>query len=429
MAKQDDVLQALSEAASVINQRRALAVPPDVSGALLSRPVPRQPYPPCIEVLLSMVPADATDFVREDFDDYFTYEAGVADVSDAAVSGLNPALVTLLRQGKRNWLPDCCACLPLVVLKGKRNIPPPVASPDPTPALRHGRVYAGDIVWLFYYERLGIFKILGALLDDYATRGRFPISSGAIDPTSRDDNAAQALEIMVEQLKTGVASSVRDRDSSYRRVMGWTSDVGRQAGSPAMANSGVDKLLNKAMKEILAFYRDRRLAQAIQGTLGGSTPPTSATLTAIGDTLRILKQHLERFDYGRNYYNVLNGIVWVIAGISIVRELRTSLGIPVAYNSPHEYVPAAYDLLVEGRAMSTPDPNRFTVHRTCARNGRDLVMDIDGLTDADLAAPIEGGPLDGWLRLVEPKVEGYRTAYQTLTGLDLASAVNSEQAV
>jgi len=98
MAKQDDVLQALSEAASVINQRRALAVPPDVSGALLSRPVPRQPYPPCIEVLLSMVPADATDFVREDFDDYFTYEAGVADVSDAAVSGLNPALVTLLRR-------------------------------------------------------------------------------------------------------------------------------------------------------------------------------------------------------------------------------------------------------------------------------------------------------------------------------------------
>jgi hypothetical protein len=425
MAETDDVLRALAEAATALNQRRILAAPPNVSGELLSRPVPRQPYPPCMEVLLSLVPTDLKDFVREDFDDYFTFEAALPDVSDAAVAGVNPALVALLRRSKLNWLPECCSCLPLVVLKGKRNLPPPGLEVDP----RHRRIYAGDIIWLFYYERMGIFKILGALLDDYATRGQFPISSGAIDPTSRDDNAAQVLEIMVQQLKSGSASSVRERDSSYRRVVGWTSDVGRQVGSTAIPNPNVDALLKQVVKEILAFYRDRRLAQAIQGTISGSTPPTTSTLTAIGDTLRLLKQHLERFDYGRNYYNVLNGIVWVIAGIALVRELRSSLGIPIAYDSPHEYIPAAYELLVAGRSASNADPNRFTVHRTCARNGRDLLMDIDGLTDADLAAPIEGGPLDAWLRLVETKVEGYRTAYQTLTGLDLAQTITTQQAV
>jgi hypothetical protein len=65
------------------------------------------------------------------------------------------------------------------------------------------------------------------------------------------------------------------------------------------------------------------------------------------------------------------------------------------------------------------DTNRFIVHRQAAQNGRDLLLDLEVLNHLDTADP---GELSRWLTQVEPKVEAYRTAYQTLTGVDLAAS-------
>ena len=43
------------------------------------------------------------------------------------------------------------------------------------------RLFVGDLVWLFFFERMGIFRILGVILDDFATRGRLPISNGSLE--------------------------------------------------------------------------------------------------------------------------------------------------------------------------------------------------------------------------------------------------------
>ena len=123
-------------------------------------------------------------------------------------------------------------------------------------------------------------------------------------------------------------------------------------------------------------YADKRLAVAIQ--TAGNVPKISvATLITISDTLNLLKKAFDPFDYGRNYSNTLNGIVWVIAGMALIRELRTSLGIPKEYEQPYEYIPAAYDLLVMKRAITPSQTNRYIVHRQCANDARDILLDLE----------------------------------------------------
>lgn len=76
------------------------------------------------------------------------------------------------------------------------RLTPPWCLPPSCVALRGNRrgatdlerLLLGDLVWLFFFERMGIFKILGVILDDLATRGGFPISNGAIDTTSLKDD-------------------------------------------------------------------------------------------------------------------------------------------------------------------------------------------------------------------------------------------------
>ena len=83
------------------------------------------------------------------------------------------------------------------------------------------RLFIADLIWLYYFERMGIFKILGVILDDFATNGKIPMSNNTL--------SAFVMETMVRLMKNGLSSTVRDRDSSYRRCLGWTSDVGRKA--------------------------------------------------------------------------------------------------------------------------------------------------------------------------------------------------------
>ncbi|HKR00637.1 MAG TPA: hypothetical protein VJT09_08185 [Pyrinomonadaceae bacterium] len=285
------------------------------------------------------------------------------------------------------------------------------------------RLFIADLVWLFYFERMGVFKILGVILDDFTTKGKIPISNGSVGGASgaRDQITALILEAMVRQTKMGMSSAVRERDSSYRRCLGWTSDVGRKLGLDTAISTGFNNLFHKFIQSALEYYKDKRLAVAIQASVN-APKPSVATLITIGDTMSLLKKTFETFDYGRNFYHALSGIVWVIAGMSIVKQLRTTLGIPQVYNRADEYIPAAYDILVMKTTPSPSQTNRYTTHQECARSGRDLLLDIQMLNtnDPDFARP--GKDLETWLNMVENKVEGYRTAYRTLTGVDLGAA-------
>jgi hypothetical protein len=212
---------------------------------------------------------------------------------------------------------------------------------------------------------------------------------------------------------------VRDRDATYRRALGWTSDVGRPLNVPAQANKGTSQLFHKFLQAAISFNTAKRLAVAIRGTTTPASAASLATLVDISDTLTQLKQRFETFHYGRSYYNTLSGIVWAIAGLTVLRELRTTLGIPAAFDQPHEFIPAAYDLLVLKRPPTQTETNRYEGHKDCAEFGRNLLLDIEVLNETDTGP---NGELERWLAQVEGDIEGYRKAYRDLTGVDLGAA-------
>ena len=400
----------------------------DTAGALTKKPAVTVAFPPCSDEMLALikttgVPPGTKDEVTKYFDEYFKFEdhiileGNLTDHLDSALLSCMQGGGVILRRAHGNfqsWPSDCCFCPTCVTLKGNRN------PSDKTLVPEIKRLFVGDLAWLFYFERMGIFQILGLILDAFACNGRLPISNGSLDAGSlKDDIVALVLEAMVRQTKTGMSSTVRDRACAYRTSLGWISDVGRKLNLDTEVSTGFNTLFHKFIYHALEFYKDKRLAVAIRGTAASVAPPSVATLITISDTLDVLTKRFEAFSYGRNYSNTLSGIVWVIAGMSVVRELRTTLGIPPAFDDPHEYIPAAYDLLVLKRPVTHGETNRYTVHRECAKNARDILLDLEVINHLD-KNPL--GVLDNWLTQIEAKVEGYRTAYQTLTGVDLGAS-------
>lgn len=406
-------------------------------------------FPLCADELLSLIKttgvaeADKDDLTKY-FDEYFkfgqphiTIEGNLDEHLDSELlnclrgvvilAAKNPKAAASPSAGYGGWPSECCLCAPCLTLDGNRNAAPTLLpqqsiTPGPLPVIpRLKRLFIGDLFWLFYFERMGIFQILGVILDAFACNGRLPISNGSIDPGLRDDIAALVLEVMVRQTKMGMSTTVRDRGCSYQTALGWTTSSARKLNLDTGVNTGFNTLFHKFIFNTLEFYKDKRLAVAIRGSAAPVAPPSVATLITISDTLDVLKKRFEAFDYGRNYYNALSGIVWVIAGMTVIRELRTTLGIPSAYNQPHEYIPAAYDLLVMKRPVTSGDSNRYLVHRECAKNGRDILLDMEVINHQDRNP---GGELERWLTQIEAKVEGYRTAYRTLTGVDLGASAD-----
>lgn len=387
-------------------------------------------FPPCSDVLLALIntqtlPPDKDDITKF-FEEYFTFEdhqtvflpTGAAlhqALDPALLNCLAPVIIGVRDNARERALPAWPSpwCLPpsCVTLNGNRRV-------TPLDLGERGlkRLCLGDVVWLFFIERMGIFKILGVLLDDYATRGSYPISNGSLQQDLRDDVTALVLEAMCRQAKAGLSSTVRDRDATYRRVLGWTSDVGRPLDVPAQVNKGTSQLFHKFLRAAIGFNTAKRLAVAIRGTTTPASAASLATLVEISDTLTQLKQRFETFHYGRSYYNTLSGIVWAIAGLTLLRELRTTLGIPAAFDQPHEFVPAAYDLLVLKRTPTQTETNRYEGHKDCAELGRNLLLDIEVLNEKDTN---QNGELERWLTQVEGDIEGYRKAYRDLTGIDL----------
>jgi hypothetical protein len=391
-------------------------------------------FPACGEALLSLIKTTDTDDLTIFFKEYFKFgqrhqilSGSLRGVVDDKLLSCNGVILLAAPQADdaTNHLLECCYCSPCIIIDGNRNALPSTAKtatpPPPLPLadVHIKRLFLADLFWLFYFERMGIFKILGVILEDFATKGQIPISNGSLEADMKDDLIAIVLETMVQQIKTGLSSSIRDRDSSYRRCLGWTSDVGRKLGLDSVLNTSFTELFHKFIYNAIQFYTDRRLAVAIRGSASLATPPSVATLITIRDTITVLQKRFEVFDYGRNYTHTLAGIVWAIAGMTVVRELRTTLGIPPSYNAPHEYLPAAYDLLVLKRPVTQGESNRYLLHRDCAQTGRDLLLDMQVLKLDDPGFANPDGELEIWLNQVEAKVEGYRTAYRTLTGVDI----------
>ncbi len=137
-------------------------------------------FPPCAEELLALIRI-SNNPVKDDinlfFDEYFIFgdkhiiiEGNLADELDAdLLQCAQPSDVILMSndiQGNTQFIGDCCLCSPCVTLNGNRNHPqkpPPDVYPNGIK-----RLFIGDPVSLFYFERMGIFQILGVILDSYA---------------------------------------------------------------------------------------------------------------------------------------------------------------------------------------------------------------------------------------------------------------------
>ncbi len=415
--------------------------PVDTSARLRDRPRATTAFPPCSDELLALIRTTDGDEITTAFSDYFKFRrhrilgqsgsgANVEELDQKLSDVLDPSLLhcggdIILSAPQAHeanpggWPSDCCLCAPCVTLDGARNSGNAFGSG--LAGIR--RLFIGDVVWLFYFERMGIHQILGVILDAYATTGRLPISNGSLEPGVRDDVAALILEVMVRQVKTGLSSGARDRAALYRTSLGWQSKPGKALGLDTEVNTGFSTLFHRFIYNALEFYKDKRLAVAIQSSVAPVARPSVATLITISNTIDVLKKRFETFDYGRNYYNTLAGIVWTISAMSMIRELRTTLGIPPAYGDVHEFLPAAYDLLVLKRPVTQGEINPYIVHRDCAVNGRDILLDLEVLNHAQNGP---GQELESWLTQIEAKVEAYRTAYRNLTGVDLGASPTPE---
>ncbi|MDX2248683.1 MAG: hypothetical protein SF052_17995 [Bacteroidia bacterium] len=380
-------------------------------------------FPPCSDVMLGLtdnMPVYENNInnlsVNHFFAEYFSFVSagqrphqeipnGHKDRSRLDnLLGLNPCLTN-------DWPPQHCLPSPCILLEGNRRI---------FGENKLKRLFIGDLAWLYYIERMGTFQMLGRILEEYAYQGGIPMSNGSVHADVKDDMVALVLEAMTRQTESGNSSKVRDRDAAYRRSFGWTTEAGRSMSLNSSVNTAFGEQFHKFMYLALQFFKDKRLGTAIRATNNNIGITSTATLVTIRDTISLLKKSFDNFNYGRNYHTTLSGIVWAIAGLKLVEELRQTLGIPPEYTRPSEYIPAAFRILVTKSTVTTSnESNRFETHIECARNLRSILLDMEVLNFSDASV---GGELEQWLNAAESSIEGYRTAYRTLTGVDLETS-------
>lgn len=413
-------------------------------------------FPPCSDVLLALIEGKGykegmlhndrfrladpseSDEIAKLFLDYFGFNTSGSNIVEAQGPHSIISRPTALDEGwlpnpnNEGWPPNWCLPPSYVTLRGQRHFYIPEEKNDKGERIFKvvKRLFIGDLVWLFFMERMGLFQINGRILDEFAYKGGFPISNGGDKATSsgpsgggsnttdKDKILALVLEAMTRQMEMRTASSIKCRTAAFRTCLGWTSEIGRGLGLQTVVNTAFNNQFHKFIYLASEYYRERRIGDSIRGISGSGTANTGATKITLRDTLNLLRRSFDNFSYGRNYYNTLSGIVWAIASISVIRELRQTIGIPTQYDEAYEYIPAAYNILVSNTPSTPSDTNRYETHFQCAVCARDILIDVELLTledDADLT---------NWLELIETKVEGYRTAYRALTGVDLGATQN-----
>ncbi len=347
---------------------------------------------PDAALLLAMVDHTTPDDVGKIFLEYLDF-GGYYFAGDRAWTGKADRGAMCL--GSRLMPPVC------LDLRGSRGID--------TPTLQ--RLFVADVAWLFYFEQMGIFRLAGALLDDFAIIGKV-FASG-------NTSTAAILELMVRQTKMGLASFVRDRDSTYRRVLGWTSDAGRsdggrREGAEPEVNAKFSAYFLKFIQWSLTYYQQKRQLDAVRGVASITTaPPSYAVVTAIKAIVGELTKYFKPFEYGRNYIHTLAGITSVIATLDLVKNMRQDLGIPPSLSALYEFMDAALEKFSPNGTAAQAPTSRFTAHKECADNARAILLALE-------VVPQSEEDLKLWLDIVEPYVERYRAAYQTQWGVDLA---------
>ena len=68
--------------------------------------------------------------------------------------------------------------------------------------------------------------------------------------------------------------------------------------------------------------------------------------------------------------------------------------------------------------ITSSQSNRYISHQQCANFARDILLDVNVIDHKDTDV---GGELEVWLDIIEKSVEGYQSAYRTLTGVDLGA--------
>jgi hypothetical protein len=276
----------------------------------------------------------------------------------------------------------------------------------------------GSVIWLYYYERMGIFEILSALMNDYNYQGKLPISSKAENTTSENNlRYSELMETISAMYRTGIGSFLADRKALYQRVLGVGYNPENENANKTVVTETNDAFMrnfNKVLDLMIDFYRDKQLAQAIRDTNTSAVRSSVATQTAIRDTLLVLQKNMEVFEYGRNRVNTFLGISTVFATICLLRMLKDEIGVPRQYNEPHEFIPAAYDILVKKRAVTSTESNRFTIFDNCASYGFRLLTDIELINTNVLKAVALNSTLDAWLNDIEGVVEGYNNARKSV---------------
>lgn len=412
---------------------------------LVGPPITYRPVimPECADFFLSQINEDLTDKygIPALFREYFSrghhrFYCGLTNTRDELLNVLENMCEDLGGNGENNLnfpcntdnpdrdnshinLLKCCIPCSCLTIWGDRRIKQNSESNQQNLTNRINKLFIGDAIWLFYFERMGIFKIIGGILDDYANGGKYPISS--------DNVTSLILEMMIREVKKGTGSTIKDRAYTYARCLGWklTTQPTEIDPNKILVNNGFTKLFHKFVNTSLYYFKEKRLAEAIKDVQLAS--PSAATKIAIQDTISLLKNSFEAFHHGRNYYNILNGIIWVISGIDLIFRLRDTFGIPLSYTRLDQIIPAAYHILVEKKSLNTSDANRYKLHYECAHDARDVIIDIA----EDVIDFNDSNTLGVWLNLIEPRIEGYRIAYLELTGVDLAKegSLNIEQQI
>lgn len=269
----------------------------------------------------------------------------------------------------------------------------------------------GSVLWLYYYERMGIFKILGVLMDDYNYKGKFTISGSRKNENGNAISYSALMDMICTLHRLGMSSNLRDRICTYQRTLGVS--IPNNLGIESERNQGFMQNFNKLIENMLEYYKSKQLAVAINT---GNQPRSSvSTQTSILDTMQLLKNQFEPFQYGRNAINTFLGIATVQATLCLVNMLRSEIGIPAQYDKPEEFIPAAYRILVEKRSVtSSSESNRFIIYDSCASYGLRLLTDIETADISQLTTVGVGATLDLWLDDVEGWVEGYRNAYASV---------------
>jgi hypothetical protein len=270
------------------------------------------------------------------------------------------------------------------------------------------KFHFGDLIWLYYHEEMGIFKIIGQLMDDVYRTGSLPIPN--------DSTAESIIDANIRQFRQGLASTLSDRESTYRRSLGWQSEDGKKLEMKSAMNENFKTAFHNFIQAALEYYNEKRVIASIQTASSGSTTAAISTIMSVRDTIESLRQSFDAFVYGRNVLHTAQGIINVIAGLFMIYHAREYVGVPTnKFESPEDFIPETIKRLNIQFPNGNNNSNRYIIYRNAAEYGRDILLDIESFANY-----YDTAELKVWLDAVEDKVESYRTAYRNISGVELA---------